>query len=78
MYLKFKQLGVFEKLKRNTPINYDDVSVKFKAWRQSMGYTNAQCAEILNLSVSTIKRLASGKIKGSPTLYERLKRLNII
>ena len=51
MYLKFKELGVFEDLKKKKPINYDDVPIKFKAWKDKMGYTNAQCAEILNVSV---------------------------
>ena len=31
MYLKFKEIGVFEELKKNKPINYDDVPIKFKA-----------------------------------------------
>ncbi len=28
-----------------------------------MGYTNAQCAEILNVSIPTVKRLARDKTK---------------
>ena len=52
-------------------------ATKFKAWKHKMGYTNAQCAEILNVSVPTIKRLASGKTKFTE-LYERLKELKII
>jgi len=42
-----------------------------------MGYTNAQCAEILNISVPTIKRLVNGETKFKE-LYERLKELNLI
>lgn len=78
MYLRFKERGVFEELKKKKPINYDDVPIKFKAWKKKMGYTNTQCAEILNVSVPTIKRLASGKINPFSSLYERLKELNII
>jgi transcriptional regulator with XRE-family HTH domain len=77
MYLKFKELGVFEELKKKKPINYDDVPIKFKAWKNKMGYTNAQCAEILNVSVPTVKRLLKGKTKFAE-LYERLKKLKII
>lgn len=44
-------------------INYNDVPMKFKAWKNKMGYTNAQCAEILNLSIPTVKRLAHDKTK---------------
>ncbi len=77
LYLKFKKLGVFEKLKKKKPINYDDIPIKFKAWKKKMGYTNAQCAEILNVSVPTIKRLINGKTKFKE-LYERLKELNLI
>ncbi|WP_297422800.1 helix-turn-helix transcriptional regulator [Clostridium sp.] len=77
MYLKFKELGVFKELKKKKPINYDDIPVKFKAWKKKMGYTNAQCAEILNVSIPTIKRLASGKTKFNE-LYESLEKLNII
>ena len=78
MYLKFKELGVFKDLKKKKPINYDDVPIKFKAWKDKMGYTNAQCADILKVSIPTVKRLASGKIKPFPKLSERLKELNII
>lgn len=78
MYLKFKELGVFEEFKKKKTINYDDVPIKFKAWKAKMGYTNAQCADILNVSVATVKRLASSRKKPFPTLYERLKVLRII
>ena len=37
--------------------------IKFKVWKAEMGYTNAQCAEILNVSVPTVKRLLKGKTK---------------
>lgn len=77
MYLKFKELGVFEDLKKKKPINYDDVPIKFKAWKYKMGYTNAQCAEILKVSVPSVKRLLKGKTKFTE-LYERLKELKII
>lgn len=77
MYLKFKELGVFEELKKKIPINYEDVPVKFKAWKEKMGYTNSECAEILNVSVPTVKRLLKGKTKFTE-LYERLKELKII
>ena len=77
MYLKFKELGVFEELKKKKPINYDDIPVKFKAWKKKMGYTNSECAEILNVSIPTIKRLLKEKTKFKE-LYERLKELNII
>lgn len=77
MYLKFKELGVFEELKKKKPINYNDVTIKFKAWKKKMGYTNSQCAEILNVSIPTIKRLIKGKTKFTE-LYERLKKLEII
>jgi len=77
MYLKFKELGVFQKLKKKEPINYDDIPIKFKAWKAKMGYTNAQCAKILNVSVPTVKRLSSGKTKLN-ALYERLNEHNII
>lgn len=43
MYLKFKKLGVFEELKKKKPINYEDVPIKFKVWKDKMGYTNTQC-----------------------------------
>ena len=75
MYLKFKDLGVFENLVKTHKPNYIDISIKFKAWKSKMGYTNAKCAEVLNVSVSTVKRLASGKIKPFTALYERLKKL---
>lgn len=78
MYLKFKELGVFEELRKKKPINYNDVPIKFKAWKEKMGYTNSECAEILNVSVATIKRVASGKIKPFTTLYEKLKYFKII
>lgn len=78
MYLKFKELEVFEELKKEKPINYDDIPVKFKAWKTKMGYTNSECAEILNVSVPTIKRFANGKTKGFPAFYKRLKELGII
>ncbi|URZ03710.1 hypothetical protein [Clostridium felsineum] len=78
MYLRFKELGVFKELKKKKPHNYTDVPNKFKSWKKKMGYTNAQCAEILNVSIATIKRLASGKIKPFATLYKRLKELKII
>lgn len=78
MYLKFKELGVFKKLNKKNSINYDDIPIKFKAWKEYTGYTNAQCSEILNVSVTTVKRLASGKIKPFATLHERLKELHII
>ncbi|CUU50879.1 hypothetical protein BCD96_004985 [Clostridium beijerinckii] len=42
-----------------------------------MGYTNAQCAKILNVSIPTIKKLSNGKTKFKE-LYERLKELKII
>ncbi|WP_035768887.1 helix-turn-helix domain-containing protein, partial [Clostridium beijerinckii] len=77
MYLKFKKLGVFNNLNKKDPIDYDDVPNKFKEWKNKMGYTNAQCAQILNVSVPTIKRLASGKTKFKE-LYERLKKLKIL
>ena len=78
MYLKFKALGVFEELKKKKPINNDDIPIKFKTWKKKMGYTNSECAEMLNVSVPTVKRLASGKIKDFPKLYDRLQELNII
>lgn len=77
MYLKFKELGVFKELKKKKLIKYDDVPIKFKAWKEKMGYTNAQCAEILDVSVPTVKRLAHGKTKFNK-LYERLKELELI
>lgn len=77
MYLNFKELGVFEELKKKKSINYADVPIKFKAWKDKMRYTNAQCAEILNVSVSTIKRLNNGKTKFK-NFYEQLKKLKII
>ena len=77
MYLKFKELGIFEELKKNKSINYDDIPIKFKAWKKKMGYTNSECAEILNVSIPTVKRLLKGKTKFTE-LYERLKELKII
>ncbi|WP_017212186.1 helix-turn-helix domain-containing protein [Clostridium beijerinckii] len=77
MYLQLKKLGVFNTLNKNDPIDYDDVSNKFKEWKNKIGYTNAQCAEILNESVPTIKRLASGKTKFNK-LYKRLNELKLI
>lgn len=77
MYLQFKKLGVFIKLNKKDPIDYDDVPNKFKEWKNKMGYNNTQCAEILNVSVPTVKRLVSGKTKFKE-LYERLKKLKII
>ena len=77
MYLKFKELGVFKELKKKERISYDDVPVKFKAWKTKMGYTNAQCAKILDVSIPTVKRLLKGKTKFTE-LYERLKELKII
>lgn len=52
MYSKFKELGVFKEIKKKKPISYDDVTIKFKAKKMKMGYTSAQCAEILNISVT--------------------------
>ena len=42
-----------------------------------MGYTNIQCAEILNVSITTVKRLLKRKTKFKE-LYERLKELNLL
>jgi hypothetical protein len=77
MYLQFEKLGVFKKLNKKKPIHYDDVPIKFKTWKREMGYTNSECAEILNVSVPTVKRLANGKTKFNE-LYERLRNFNII
>jgi len=77
MYIKFKELSVFESLVKTLKPNYTDIPIKFKAWKSKMGYTNAQCAEILNVSIPTIKRLASGKTKFNE-LYERLTELSLI
>ncbi len=78
MYLKFKEFRVFDVLKKKKNINYDDAHIKFKAWREKMGYTNVQYAEILHVSASTVKRLANGKIKPYPNLYELIKKLKIM
>ena len=59
--IKFKKLGVFNKPLIKQEINYDEASTKFKAWKYKMSYTNAQCAEILNVSAPTVKRLVNGK-----------------
>ena len=75
--MKFKELRVFEELKKKKSINYDDIPVKFKAWKTKMGYTNAQCAKILDVSIPTVKRLLKGKTKFTE-LYERLKELNLL
>lgn len=42
-----------------------------------MGYTNVQCADVLKVSVPTVKRLLKGKTKFAE-LYERLKELNLL
>lgn len=42
-----------------------------------MGYTNAQCADILKVSIPTVKRLLNGKTKFTE-LYEQLKELNLL
>lgn len=58
MCLSFNELGIFKYIKKKKPINYEDVHIKFKAWKEKIYYTNSQCAEVLNISVPTIKRLA--------------------
>lgn len=78
MYLKFKEIGFFKELNKKKPINYNDVPTKFKALEKKMGYSNSECAEILNLSIPTIKRLVSGKTNPFAALYQRLKNLKII
>lgn len=78
MYLKFNEFGVFDELKKKKSINYYDVPIKFRSWKEKMGYTNSECTEILNVSVPTVKRIASGKGKPFSDLYERLKKLKII
>jgi len=78
MYLKFNKLGVFEELKKKKPINYDDVSINLKLRKRRWVIVSGQCAAVLNVSIATITRIASGKIKGFPALYERLRELNII
>ena len=77
MYLRFKDLGIFNNLLRKQEINYDEASAKFMTLKHKMGYNNAQCPEILNVSIPTVKRLIKGKTKFNE-LYERLKELNII
>ena len=44
MYVQFKKFGVFNKLNKKKPTGYDDIPIKFKAWKNKMGYTNAHCA----------------------------------
>lgn len=70
-----KEISDFSCLAEN--INYANVPIKFKAWKKKMDYKNAQCVEILNVSVPTVKRLLKGKTKFKE-LYERLKELKII
>jgi len=38
MYLKFKELGVFESSAKTLKPNYTDIPIKFKAWKSKMGY----------------------------------------
>lgn len=75
MYTKFKSLGVFDDL---IEINYSNIPSNLSKWKKRMNYTNKQCAEVLEVSEATYKRLVSGKRTPSQKTYLKLKQLNLI
>lgn len=69
MYLQLQKLVFLNRLNKKRLIHYNNVPIKFKVWKKKIGYSNTQCAEILNVSFPIIKRLLKCKTKFTE-LYE--------
>lgn len=78
MYIKFKNRGVFNKVSPKEKISNAIIASSLRSWKESNNYTINDCANILNTSTATIKRLLRGNYTPYKEIYLEMKKNNII